>query len=421
MSKRHRVLFIAEAVTLAHVARASVLARCLDPARFEVHAAWDPRYNALLGALPFPFSPIHTLSGELFLRRLARGAPMHDARTLRSYVEEDLATIRRVGPDVVVGDFRLSLAASARIVRVPLVSIANAYWSPYGKQTFIFPEYDYPLSGMLGAAVARVLFRALRPLGFAAHTRPLNLVLREHKLPGVGHDLRTMYTAGDFTAYADIPSLMKTEGLPSNHRYIGPVIWSPASPPPDWWATLPGDRPVIYATPGSSGDVEALQAVLDGLADLPVTVIAASAGRARPQRVPSNAYLADYLDGSAAAARAALVICNGGSPTTYQALAAGVPVLGLVTNNMDQQLNMEAVQEAGAGRTLRARGLAGSTVRDVVTGMLSGAGYTEAARKAQLGIAALRAEVQFPLLLEDVLAGSGGPKAPTLSSQDVEP
>src|SRR5690606_16983788 len=134
MTSRKRVLFFAEAVTLAHVARANVLARCLDPGKFEVHAAWDPRYNALLGDLPFTFHPIRSLPTATFLRRLSRGAPMHDAATLRAYVEEDLGVIDAVSPDVIAGDFRISLAASARLRRVPLIAIANAYWSPYGRQ-----------------------------------------------------------------------------------------------------------------------------------------------------------------------------------------------------------------------------------------------------------------------------------------------
>ena len=39
MSRRIRVLFIAEAITLAQVVRLVTLARGLDPARFEVHFA----------------------------------------------------------------------------------------------------------------------------------------------------------------------------------------------------------------------------------------------------------------------------------------------------------------------------------------------------------------------------------------------
>jgi UDP:flavonoid glycosyltransferase YjiC (YdhE family) len=408
-ASRSRVLFVAEAVTLAHVGRAHALACTLDPARFEVHSAWDPRYNALLGALPYAFHPIGSLSTKEFLRRLSRGAPMHDVETLRAYVKDDLQVIERVRPDLVVGDFRISLPASARVAGVPYIAVANAYWSPYGHQTFLFPEYDYPLSGILGAPAARRLFRTLRRIGFAAHTRPLNVVLREHGLPGIGHDIRVMYTAGDYTAYADIRELAPVDGLPPTHRYIGAVLWSPAVTRPEWWDDLPRDRPIVYVTPGSSGESDFLEVVLDALADLPVVVVAATARRVQVRRPPANARLAEFVPGIEAAARARLVICNGGSPTTYQALAAGVPVLGIVSNNMDQHLNMEAVKRAGAGDVLRARGLTADAARTTVERLLSGPGYAQAARAVAAASRACRASVEMPALIEDVLHAPPSP------------
>ena len=48
--------------------------------------------------------------------------------------------IREVEPDVVVGDFRLSLSVSARVAGVPYLAITNAYWSPYARQRFPLPE-----------------------------------------------------------------------------------------------------------------------------------------------------------------------------------------------------------------------------------------------------------------------------------------
>jgi UDP:flavonoid glycosyltransferase YjiC (YdhE family) len=402
---RHRILFIAEAVTLAHVSRAYTLAKTLDPARYDVHAAWDPRYNSLLGELSFPFRPISSLPTEEFLQRVARGAPMHDAKTLSDYVDEDVATIRDLRPDVVVGDFRLSLAASARLTKVKHVAVANAYWSPYARQTFHFPEYDYPLSGLIGHRVARLLFDVFRPLGFAAHTRPLNKVLRKHRLPEIGGDIRTMYTFGDRTAYADIPELIPLFEAPETHTFIGAVLWSPKVPVPAWWSTLSGDRPIVYATPGSSGDGEMLSIVLDALSNLPVTVIAATAGRSRVAPLPANACTADYLPGTDAAARASLVICNGGSPTTNQALAAGVPVLALASNNMDQHLNMQAVRRSGAGEVLRARGVNPSAVRHAVERLMESPGYRPAAERLAAAHARTNAAERFPALIERLVEG----------------
>lgn len=399
---RRQVLFIAEAVTLAHVARAVVLARALDPERFEVHGAWDPRHNALLGDLPVVYHPIRSLPTAEFLKRLRHARPMHDTATLRDYVKEDLTTIERVKPDVIVGDFRLSLAASARIAGVPLVATANAYWSPFGRQDFIFPAYDYPLRRVVGRRLSVRLFRMFRRVGFAMHTRPLNIVLRECGLPGIGGDIRTMYTFGDYTAYADIPELVPVEGLPPNHRYLGAVLWSPSVPTPPWWDALPNDKPIVYVTLGSSGEGEILPVVLDALAGLPVTSIVATAGRYRLAAIPSNAHLAEYLPGTQAAARASLVVCNGGSPTSSQALAAGAPVLGLSGTNMDQHLNMEAVQRAGAGLVLRPRGLTSAALRSTVEELLGRPGYRQAAGRLAEAHQRCHAPSRFASLIGEI-------------------
>ena len=78
--------------------------------------------------------------------------------------------------------------------------------------------------------------------------------------------------------------------------------------------------------------------MLAALADLSADVIIATAG-ATIDHLPANATALEYAPGEALCQRAALVIGNGGSPITYQALAAGKPVLGLASN-FDQFLNM---------------------------------------------------------------------------------
>src|SRR5205823_6281140 len=160
-----------------------------------------------------------------------------------------------------------------------------------------------------------------------------------------------------------------TYNLPANHHYIGAVLWSPDVPRPPWWDDVPKDRPVINVTLGSSGRGELLSASLDALAELPVSVLAATLGKGPRDGVPSNVFLADYLPGEQAAARANVVVCNGGSPTSHQALVAGTPVLGLA-GNMYQHLNMEAVQRLGAGELLRSETANPAQIRTTVAQIL---------------------------------------------------
>ncbi|KAA1250518.1 glycosyltransferase [Mycobacterium simiae] len=376
--RRRRILFVGEAATLSHVVRPFVLARSLDPSRYEVHFACDPRFNKLLGPMPFAQHAIRSISSELVLKKIAQGRQFYNARTLHKYVEDDMKLLTEIAPDLVVGDNRLSLSVSARLAGIPYVAIANAYWSPHAHRRFPLP--DVPWTRIFGVGLVRFLFRLYRPLIFALYCLPLNRVRRKHGLPSLGWDLCSVFTDGDYSLYADVPELVPTASMPANHQFLGPVLWSPVGAPPAWWDTLPMDRPIIYVTLGSSGGRNLLQVVLNALADLPVTVIAATADRSDMTHVPANAFVTDFLPGEAAAARSAVVVCNGGSLTTQQALVAGVPVIGLASN-MDQHLNMEAIERAGAGLLLRTERLDSQSMAQAVTQALGRSDYRQAARR----------------------------------------
>lgn len=385
LSQRRRILFIGEAVTLAHVARPVALAQGLDPRQYAITLACDARYHSLFAASSFEPRPLRTIPSAQFLHCLAKGKPVYDVATLRAYVRNDLALIDAAQPDLVVGDFRISLGVSARVAGVPYFTITNAYWSPYSQLPFPLPEH--PMTQLLGVTVPQALFTLTRPLVFAYHARPLNRVRRDYGLPSLSFDLREVYTDADQTLYADIPYFVPTAPLPSHHHWLGPILWSPSVEPPPWWATLPDDRPIVYVTLGSSGAGDRLlPIVLQGLANLPVTVIAATAGGPAPTPLPDNARVAAYLPGVEAAARSRLVICNGGSLTTQQAVAAGVPVIG-IAGNMDQHLNMLCMERAEAGVRLRAGRLSSSQLRMTAETVLQSRRYHE-------GVARLRQTMQ---------------------------
>ncbi len=375
---RRRILFIAEAVTLAHVARPLVMARSLDPARYEVSFACDPRYNSLLETSRFKQLPLHSISSEQFLKSLANGSRLYSKATLDAYVQADLELIRSCRPDVIVGDFRLSLSVSARLAGIPYITISNAYWSPYARPHFTVPEL--PVLKFTGVRLGQRLFDLVRPFAFRYHALPLNQLRRQYDLPPIGLDLRRVYTDADYTLYADIPQLVPTYGLPDTHRYVGPTLWSPAGPLPEWWASLPDGKPIVYVTLGSSGPGRLLPLVLKALENMPVTVIAASAGRGLPVGVPPNAFVADYLPGEEAARRAALVISNGGSQTSYQALANGKPVIGMPAN-LDQFLNMQYIQGVGAGKVIRAGTATPDKISRSVNEILKMRRYTQQAQR----------------------------------------
>ncbi|MEO5733126.1 MAG: glycosyltransferase [Rubrivivax sp.] len=372
VARRRRILFVAEAVTLAHVARPASLLRCLDREVFDAKFAADVRSRKFLSLEPDQFVPIESIDSAVFERRLRRGVPVYTRAELEGYVRADLALIEKTRPDVIVGDFRLSLSVSARLAGIPYACITNSYWSPFARE-LSFPIPVLPWTRFVPLHVTQRMFDKMHRHILAPHSRPLNQVRLAYGLPELGSGLRQVYTDADHVLYADSPDLFPLIDPPSNHLHLGPIPWSPPVELPVWWDDLPTDRPIVYVTMGSSGCAKDLDLVVASVAELPVNVIVATVGAPLQHGHLPNVWSADYLPGDLAAAKAAVVICNGGSPTSQQALAAGKPVIG-ICRNMDQMLNMRALVAASEqgvfGILLRCDRLKKQQLKDAVSATL---------------------------------------------------
>jgi len=96
--------------------------------------------------------------------------------------------------------------------------------------------------------------------------------------------------------------------------------------------------------------------------------------------LPAGVVAADFLPGDAVTARAQLVVCNGGSLTCQQALAHGVPVLGIPAN-LDQLLNMHYMVRAGAALSVRPERLDADQIRGAGAALLEVPGFRSAAQR----------------------------------------
>lgn len=137
----------------------------------------------------------------------------------------------------------------------------------------------------------------------------------------------------------------------------------------DWW---PGDRrPLVYVTFGTVlGHLPESRAVyrtaLDAVADLPARVLMTVGRAVDPAAlvpVPPNTHIEPWVPQGDVFREARLVVCHGGSGTTFGALAAGLPLV-ICPLFADQTANARLVQQAGAG-------LAVSTSDDAAGGLRS--------------------------------------------------
>lgn len=399
--KKLRILFVSESVTLAHFARPFELSNTLSENDYDIHFACCSNYKKFLQGSMHTLHPINSISSEQFKQALAKGNPLYDYSTLKKYTEEDLALIDSIKPDLIVGDFRISLAVSARLAKTPYATISNAYWSPYAPKQY--PTPCLPITRYLGVAAGSFLFKIAAPIAFKAHALAMRRLHSHFGLPKMELDLRQVYTEADYTLYADIPSLFPLNNPPDNHFFIGPVLWSPPIKEPDWWNLLPTDRSIIYVSMGSSGSHLALQKVLNALNREEVTVIASGAGVNVSLPQLSNFFTADYLDGNSAAKSADLVICNGGSLTCQQAFAHGKPVLGIAAN-MDQFLNMGGVSRGNAGLVLRSDYLTETRVLSAYRAILTNSAMRRGAENLQKEIEQLSEQNIFVRFISSLLS-----------------
>ncbi len=399
MKIRPKVLFVAENVTLAQVVRLKVLADSLDPQNYEVHFASSEFSPLVFEGTAFNQHLLFTTDKERVFRALQSGQRLYEKNLLERYLEADLALLDAVKPDMVIGDFRLSLAISAPLRAVPWASMINAYWSPYAERES-WPVPDHPIVKILGEDLTAHYFPMAVPKVFAHFAAPLNRMRRRYGMKEIGSLLEVL-CAGDHTLYPDDPELIPTCNLPPHHEYLGPIFWAPQRPLP----VLPAcsEKPLVYVTLGSSGRVDALPSVLEAVAALNVVAVVATAGRTQLEMLPANAVSADSVAGDEMARRAAVVVCNGGSSTAYQALREGTPVLG-IASNFDQFLSMQAIERAGAGVLLKARSINAETARSALRRLVSDARFRTAAQQVAARFATSNAPARFQAWLARVLA-----------------
>lgn len=361
------MVFIGEDLTLAHVTRPLVLAKALDLTRYDVHFATGGKYQRFVEGSELNSHTIPTLSSEIFIERLAKGRPIVTVKEIEISVQTDLALFRQLSPDMVVGDFRLSLSISTQIAKINYACLTNAYWSPYS--TLPFPVPELPIVDIFGVKLVGYLSRLLLPFIMRYHATPINAVRKKYGL-STYRSIKEVYTAGNWALYLDTPSLAPTFAKPDHHLYLGPLLWSPDVPLPAWWHNLPDNKPVVYVTMGSSGDIGVVKTVIAVLKEMNVTAIVSSAGRFDAEDSHDNLFVENFIPGIKAAQKASMVICSGGTATSYQALSCGTPVLGTPCN-ADQYLSMEAVVRQGAGVLVRAGKVTSRNIKQGIETILS--------------------------------------------------
>jgi UDP:flavonoid glycosyltransferase YjiC (YdhE family) len=341
-----------------------------------------------------------------------RERPLKPYEAVRRATGVTRALVRSECPDVVVSDIlTLAPALAAELEGVPWATViphvdprAGAGFAPYS----------------IGARLPRTalgrrawsVFDPLIARGLELGRSELNETrarLGLAPLPYVhGGISRRLALVGTFPQL-EYP---RVEGPPPGTHVVGPLQWEP----PFGDVELPdGDAswPVVLVAPSTAQDGEhvMLRAALEGLAGLPVRVLATTNRRepVAPLPVPANARLVDWVSYSRTMPRCDVVVCHAGHGTLMRALTSGCVVVACPAAG-DMNENAARVDWAGAGVRLPRRLVTARGLRLAVQRALGEPGRRERARELAAWAARRDPADRAAELVEGLAAGHTAPR-----------
>jgi UDP:flavonoid glycosyltransferase YjiC (YdhE family) len=334
-----RFLLLPASNTLSHLAKCLALRDVLLARGHEVHLAVTRGRSAFLRRLGVP----HELVPDLQEADGAAAPTFAWFRPARfeGCVRAELALIRRLRPDRVLGVFRFTGAVAARLAGVPYDALVCGCMTPACDETLGFAPGEEgealqaeALAFFRRAAAARVA-PALARLGLPAATDAWELLL------------------GDRTFLWDTPEfqpLRPREGL----LHVGPVTWSGWPTDGSALERLAALRPPLAVVAlGTGGGHDRVAArLVELLLRLDFSVAVAGGGGA-PGPAAAGARVAhfDFLPVEAALERAAVVACHGGQGIVLEALRQRVPLL-VMPFQPEQAQNGRCLERLGCGLRL---------------------------------------------------------------------
>jgi MGT family glycosyltransferase len=389
MRANKTILMMGDGNFLAHISRLLEVALELrDQHGHRVVFACEGSFARLPREAGFEVHPVYTVAKETTLA-LAKQAGLVNHRwwyqTVERSILSDLEVLDKVRPDMVVGDMHWTLQTSAELAGVPYASITNACWTNHDASP-LHAFDDHFSTRLLGRRLATRLMPRLKDLLASYWSLAYRQLRKRWGLdPGRARNIFQVIE-GDLTLLADIPEYAPTRDLPESVHYVGPILWSSQWKDwtaPQWFRELDPARPTVYFTLGSSGEVDYFRQVRDVFAGTHYQVIMTTGGLVDGvDSLPENIHVMDFAPGLEIMKKADVVLNHGGNGTIYQAIAAGIPIIGIPAH-VDQERNLQRVEDLGFGLKLRESTCTGQTLYDAVTEVVRTPRFRQAARELQ--------------------------------------
>lgn len=379
---RHKFLMFPLSWVMAHVGRTTEVAKELREMGHEVVFAGEDMHHpkSNLGhaaAAGFRVVPVKEPAWHWAWERFHEGHGLlsfydfctsHRWAPLDEILGDYLRVIREEQPDLLVGDASVGVSTAGYILKLPAVGLLNAYnarfFKPFSLWRFFIKNWD------------RIAFARQRRRVYKAHgVHPVNAIELLRTIPLLSPDLPAFHHVFD-----EHPNWIS----------VGPMVSEPPCGLPEWYDELADGTTNIYITMGSTGLLDQLlRRCYGALGAAPYRFVVTTAGQVSEETMdmaPGNFRFARYAPGSKILKHCAAMVFHGGNGTMYQALAAGVPMVGL-PSHLEQEACIKVPVREGFGLRLNARKTSGARLLRAIDELVNNPTYRE---KAQLHAPAVR-------------------------------
>jgi UDP:flavonoid glycosyltransferase YjiC (YdhE family) len=384
---------------LAETHRMSSIAEALLDLGHEVYVLGQGRFDDLFNDeryhwldIPFDhefmtnqkYEEMHTLDKN--------GFNFFSEKELDTFVQEELAILKQLTPDVVINGFRPSMAISTKIAGIPYVSVMSAVVSdlyercglktvPYGvRHQRKIAAFLIPL--IRSRLVADFLLRVVLVRKWY---RVWNRVMKKYRLP----PFRTLTGGlkGDFNLMADAPELFpEISELPPYYAFSGPLLYNaPIETPTSLQNFRKKKRPVVLMIMGSSGDPQIFRKLIYGFEGKNYDVFCSTTtiiNKDALESVPENVHIEKMFPLEKLTEIADAAVIHGGQGTLYSMLFGGTPFVGIPMFG-EQQWNLENMARKGCGIILPRPELKLDQVYRAIDEVLNNHEYAENVQKVK--------------------------------------
>jgi len=305
---------------------------------------------------------------------------------LEMYVEETTVALTQTKVDaLLVNEIALTGPTVAQIVRLPYFIISTSVPHNFGWNDLSWLSgYKYSESWFSLVEAAFLENSALRMRG------PIRRALdacRRHVGLGPVRQARTSFPElAHITQLPECLDLPRSR-LPGNFHYTGPFANRAARPHVDFpWDRLDG-RPIIYASLGTTRNVQAFvfRLISEACQDLDLQLVISLGGRYDPEMfhdLPGNPLVTKYAPQLELLKLATIVITHGGPNTVFESLMEGKPMVAIPLAH-DQPAVAARLARLGIAEVLPVMRLSAKRIHRALVKVLNDPSYRDAAVKMQ--------------------------------------